>query len=88
MENMQTADEVTQEVKVQIDYDYLKEAAEIDSDFPDAVVALIAEAYMSKEAKTLIERGEKDTESVKARFRQINSEHILYIYACMNLSAH
>ncbi len=86
MKNMQTVDEVTQEVKMQIDYDALKETAEMDPDFPDAVVALIAEAYMSKEEETFIEKEARSMEFVKARFRQINSEHLLYIFDRMKKS--
>ncbi len=76
--------EVIEYVKEQIDYDYLLKYEKLDTDLLDCVVILIAETYMLEGPDTIIARVKYSTEYVKDRFSQLNSEHIKYIFDCLN----
>ena len=76
--------DVVASVKEQIDYDYLLTCEKMDPDLIDCVVELIAEAYTSKEPETFIARERRSMEVVKERFLHLTSEHIIYVFDCMN----
>ncbi len=76
--------EITKSVKEQIDYVNLMKSEKTDPGLLDCVVTLIAEVYMSKEAKTFIGRETRSREEVMDRFLQLTSEHIEYVFECLN----
>ena len=76
--------EIIETVKEQIEYDNLLRYRKMDADLLDCVVTLIAEIYMSKSPETFIARENRSAEYVKDRFLQLNSEHIKYIFDCLD----
>ena len=76
--------DVVETVKKQIDYDDLIESEKMCADEIDCVVDLIVEVYKSKEPETFIARETRPMDLVKARFLRLTSEHIKYVFECLN----
>lgn len=72
-----------EEVREQLDYDVLLESDSVPQDELDDIVSIIAEIYCSKNKTIRISGQEHTLGKVKKRLRSINSEHILYIFDCL-----
>ena len=76
--------ETTKSVREQIDYDDLIKNEKTDPGLLDCVVKLIAEVYMSKAQEMFIGRETHSRNEVLDRFLQLTSEHIEYVFECLN----
>ena len=68
--------ELIEEVKEQIEYDELKELEYIDDTNLDEVVEVIGDVLTSTSETIRVNRENKPTEVVKARYLKLNREHI------------
>ena len=75
---------ITKSVKEQIDYDDLIKSEKTDPGLLDCVVTLIEEVYMSKAQEMFIGRETHSRNEVLDRFLQLTSEHIEYVFECLN----
>lgn len=71
-------------VKEQIDYDDLLQIDKTSADETDCVVDLIVEVYMSKQPEMVIARERRPMDLVLDRFSRLTSEHIKYVFDCLN----
>ena len=76
--------DVVASVKQQIDYDDLIQSDKMCADEIDCVVDLITEVYMSKQPVMVIARESRPMDLVLDRFSRLTSEHIKYVFECLN----
>lgn len=76
--------EAVEFVKAQIEYENLIESERVAPDFLNTVVDLIADVYLSTAQETVITCEVRPMRDVKNRFSQLTSEHIEYVFDCLN----
>lgn len=83
-DGLMAADAFQEAVLKRIEYDVLAQDAQIDQGRLDEIVSIMLEVLCATNQTMLIAGNEYPTALVRERFRQITSQHIQYVFHCLN----